>query len=152
MTTKPNLEAAIEQLLELAEQPHHNCDLQSDTSCEAHQYGDGRASEHATLRAATAALKPPHVPPIVALDTLQWSDSSEKGDRSRLLACVQIGRLKLHLEAYEAEETDTSIQEFTGDFGEIADKVYDAIGADGAWETVEIEGRVYVLIATPFGR
>jgi hypothetical protein len=142
------------ELLGLAEQPHRECDLQSDTRCVAVDYGDGNASEHATLRAAAEALKAeapaPAPPPVVPLAALTWRDSSEKADRSRLLTTIQIGPVKLHLEAYLAEESDTSIQEFAGDFGDTADKVYDAIGADGAWETVVIEGREYVLIATPF--
>lgn len=41
--------------------------------------------------------------------------------------------------------------EQTAAAGRCDGRVYAAIGGDGAWETVEINGREYVLIITPHG-
>lgn len=47
--------AVIEGLLELASQPHSNCD--DDEHCEAEGYGDGNREEHAILDMAQKLLE-----------------------------------------------------------------------------------------------
>lgn len=89
-------------------------------------------------------------PPTIALDAIQWRDSSENGDKSRLLGTIRLGDVDLHVEAYESTIDDEGVQQFRGSYGESADEVYAAIGCSGAWYTATIEGREYVLIATPF--
>jgi hypothetical protein len=87
--------------------------------------------------------------PTIPLGAIEWVDSSEPGDRSRLLCIIRIGGQFMHLEAYEAIEDADGTQQFRGSYGEIADEIYHSVGSDGPWYTVEIEGRKYVLIATP---
>lgn len=41
---------AVEAVQDMAEQAHNECDTESDTKCEAEQYGDGNVAEHAALR------------------------------------------------------------------------------------------------------
>ena len=47
---------ALQEVLEMAKQPHRQCDLHQDEVCEAEQYGDGNHEEHATIRETRAAL------------------------------------------------------------------------------------------------
>jgi len=93
----------------------------------------------------------PFFPPNVTLDHLKWVDSSDNDDRSRLLATLQLDDVNFHVEAYEATEGD-GVQQFKGAYGDTPEKVYEAIGCDGPWYTVTIDGREYVLIITPFCR
>lgn len=106
------------------------------------------------------------IPPRISLDDIEWRDSSETRPRTRLLGTIQIGSVLLHLEAFLAEQREEplggeeqfgevqtyEVQSFPGDFGDTAESVYEAVAADGAWQTVEIDGREYVLIATPYNR
>ena len=160
---------SLEWALDVASANHYECDLLSDTQCGAQQYGDGNAGEHAQLREARALLIRVALPPArdpghhteadgpgrevsarVPPESLYWRDSSEDRDGSRLLATLELGGCMMHLEAYLAIDDEDHVQQFPGAFGDTADKVYEAVGCDGAWHTVEINGRSYVLIATPF--
>lgn len=89
--------------------------------------------------------------PEVPLAALDWRDATESIDGTRLLATLEIGPALFHVMAYLAVDDAEGVQQFTGCWGDEADSVYAAIGGDGAWETVEINGREYVLIITPHG-
>lgn len=95
------------------------------------------------------APEPYRRPPEIPLNAIQWRDSSEDDDRSRLLGTIIVAGCYMHLEAYEMIEDEDGVQQFRGSYGESADQVYAAISAEGPWETVEMNGRHYVLIATP---
>lgn len=86
--------------------------------------------------------------PVGALD---FRDATEDNDGTRLLATLQIGSALFHVMAYLAVTDTEGVQQFTGCWGEEADEVSAAIGMHSAWQTVEINGREYVLIITPHG-
>lgn len=54
----------------------------------------------------------------------------------------------MHVEAY-AVERDDDMQIWTTNADELS-AIYAAVGADGGWQTVTINDRDYVLIATPY--
>lgn len=70
------------------------------------------------------------------------------GDGSRLLGTIVINGCDLHLEAL-AVSRDGDMQIWSTDAGELS-ALHDAVGAGGPWQTVTINGREYVLIATPY--
>lgn len=88
--------------------------------------------------------------PRISLDDFEWQDDSEHGDKSRLLGSLQIGaHFRMHVQAYEVTEDQDHVQQYRGSYGEDADQV-NAILGECAWDTIDIEGRAYVLIATPY--
>lgn len=75
------------------------------------------------------------IAPTIPLEALDWEDPGEDG--SQLVTSIRIGHLYMHLEAFEVGTlsiADTIAAHFECDF-----------------QTIEINGRDYVLIATPFG-
>ena len=92
-------------------------------------------------------------PPTIHAGTLQWDECGHESDLSaRLLSHVRIAGLDMHLEAWAVEDDGDGVQQavettMRGDaFGTICDIM------DTDFETVTINGREYVLIATPYGR
>ncbi|HEY1292853.1 MAG TPA: hypothetical protein VGJ60_07240 [Chloroflexota bacterium] len=81
-----------------------------------------------------------------------WEPNDGLADpRSRLLATISINDCPMHLEAWEVRVNEEGIQEPTaieddGDFWNL----YAAVGADGHFQTVEIGGREYILVASPY--
>lgn len=84
--------------------------------------------------------------PSVSIPSDCWTDV--EGDGSRLLATIDVNHCSLHLEAF-AVERDAGIQAWATNVEELS-AIYAASGADGGWQTVPINGREYVLIATPY--
>ena len=83
------------------------------------------------------------------LDELYWCDTSEVGDKSRLLSWITIGGCSMHLEAFESTEDAEGNQVFVGAYAETANMLIGEVEGD-EWDTVTIEGRQYVLIVYPF--
>lgn len=81
----------------------------------------------------------------------QWEECGhEENPRSRLLAGITINGCPMHLEAYEVTESDDrhGLQGFVEQFGDCENAFYEF--TEGAAQTVEIAGRHYVLVATPY--
>lgn len=92
-------------------------------------------------------------PPVVALEALEWIDSSdeERPDQAgtRLLSTVVIGGAWFHVTAYLAVDVEGEGQTYPGSWGADADAIA-ALDPDcGRWSTVTINGREYVLLITP---
>lgn len=91
-------------------------------------------------------------PPTIPLEAIVWNECGEESDpAARMLAHVKIGSLDMHLEAWQIENIDdcqfaTEASMRTGDFNELAGMM------DSTFQTIEIDGRDYVLVATPYGR
>lgn len=69
-------------------------------------------------------------------------------DESRLLAQITVNGLSMHLEAWEVYDTKDGMQcavQHDEDF----ERIFYAVGADAAFQTLTIRGREYVLVATP---
>src|SRR5258705_1748243 len=90
-------------------------------------------------------------PPIEASD-IAWEQTGEEFPASRLIATIVVAGCRMHLEAYAVEENlnEGNEQTFPADYVDVPDKDYEAVGGVGAWHTVTINRREYVLIATPF--
>jgi hypothetical protein len=75
---------------------------------------------------------------------------SDEDPYSRILARIEIGGVSHHMEGYavmyDADEVQMCADpEFTTTFEDVDQALY----GDGAWHTVELFGREYVLIVTP---
>ena len=66
------------------------------------------------------------------------------------MATLVVNGLPLHVEAIEVEIGDGDVQQANDTSDELLALIHDAVGADGHWQTLDIGGRDYVLIATPF--
>jgi hypothetical protein len=61
-----------------------------------------------------------------------------------------VNGLPLHLEALVVSADEHGIQRGSREADEGLAMIHQAVGADGHWQTLEIDGHEYVLIATPF--
>lgn len=61
-----------------------------------------------------------------------------------------VNGLPLHLEAIAVQVGEGGLQEASDQSDESLALVHQAVGSHGHWQTLEIDGRDYVLIATPF--
>jgi hypothetical protein len=68
---------------------------------------------------------------------------------ARLLTVLRVNGCDLHLEAWAVEVDRDGVQRHPQD-DEGLGALHAAIGAGGHFDTVEIAGRAYVLLATPF--
>lgn len=90
--------------------------------------------------------------PTIPLDALQWDDIGEAEDpKARLLAHICIGPLNMHLEAWAITEDGEGIQAVVSESSRTDDFDRMCTMMDCTFQTVEIEGREYFLIATPYG-
>jgi hypothetical protein len=92
--------------------------------------------------------------PHIDAEALDWVNTSwiDGYPEHRFLARVTIAGCDMHLEAHEVhwdEGPGYDTQEFVADGQSLGD-IYQAVSAEGPWETVKINGREYVLIATPY--
>ena len=97
-------------------------------------------------------------PVKISLDRITWSPCGPDDDpKAKLIATLTIGGANHHLEAYQVTEHERArelghapVQEpvpaIANEFLELDETFY----ADGAFETVEIEGRTYCLFMSPF--
>lgn len=86
------------------------------------------------------------------IDSVIWTaDGSEDDKTSRLHATISILGCQMHLKAIAVVSDDDYIQSAADvEFDGMVARVYDAVGGDGPWTEVTIDGRQYVLIATPY--
>jgi hypothetical protein len=87
--------------------------------------------------------------PAIELAAIAWDKIGETDPANRMLAHIRIAGLDMHLEARQVEydgDGNQGIVDFSDD--------YDHLSAmcDCAFTTVEIEGREYLLYATPYGK
>lgn len=88
----------------------------------------------------------------VSIPFAEWEQTGSEGDESSRLLCTgEINRLPLHVEAYAIKDDP--------EYGQtVADATFEyewhgicALNPDGGFCTVEINGREYVIVASPFG-
>lgn len=90
--------------------------------------------------------------PTIPLRDLIWAEIGDEDDlRNRLLAHIKIGPLDMHLEAIEVYDDDDGMVRAKYDgrddnLGSLMDM------EETAFSRLDIDGREYVLYATPFGR
>lgn len=90
--------------------------------------------------------------PSIDASKITWEPAAGEGNpRARLLSHIRVCGLDMHLEAWEVEY-DGDLQNVTEDSGRSDDFLNISGMMDCSFETVEIEGREYFLIATPYGR
>jgi hypothetical protein len=78
-----------------------------------------------------------------------WEDSGPDNDpTARLLAAITLNGCPMHLEAYAVIE-DATGQRFEDEAFIDQENAVLSVLVDGAARTVEINGRDYVLVATP---
>jgi hypothetical protein len=86
---------------------------------------------------------------VGTLPGTRWYD--DRGDGSRLRRIVTINDTFMHLDAIEVQylgddRTQVAVSELdANDFALLCQ-----LGSEGPFETTDIDGRTYVLVATPF--
>jgi hypothetical protein len=95
-------------------------------------------------------MSPANAYPQIDAEALEWKDSSFDSNfpRHRLLAQCSIAGCPMHLEAHEVR-TDNDCQEAVGSGSELLYHLEQISGGDGPWITTTIEGKEYIIIATP---
>lgn len=89
-------------------------------------------------------------PPKIPLEAIVWSESGPTEDpKGRLLGKIEVAGVFLHLEAYEIVYDHDLVQQIKC-WPEETQKLWDALGIEGAWHTIFLEGREYALIASPY--
>jgi len=89
-------------------------------------------------------------PPTINFEDLQWKNAGPNEDDSRMLTRINIGPQAMHLEAWQVEADKEGIDRgvaFPDDF----ELIYRGLMTEGVWETLEINGKRYVLFAHPYG-
>jgi hypothetical protein len=84
----------------------------------------------------------------VAIPASAWQ--AVAADLSRLKTTLVVNGVPLHLDAIEVEVGEDGVQHASEEVDESVALIHSAVGADGHFGTLEIGGREYVLIATPF--
>jgi hypothetical protein len=76
-----------------------------------------------------------------------WRDS--RGDATKLHCVISVSGAMMHLEAIQVHYTGDEQQTVNPDLAD--DFTYLSLyGSDGPFDTTEINGKSYVLVATPF--
>lgn len=97
--------------------------------------------------------------PEYRLAVPKWDEQGEDEDpKARLLTTVVlvdqfgVGGVHLHLEAVQVHVVgDLQVPvEASGYSEEALTNLHLAVDADGHWDTLEVDGREYVVFATPF--
>jgi hypothetical protein len=82
----------------------------------------------------------------ISIPRSAWTDAY--GDGTTLLTTIGVGGCNLHLEAIAVEWTGGVQRASTRDSDLGVWRA--ATGAGGPWETLDIDGQEYVLVATPY--
>jgi hypothetical protein len=83
----------------------------------------------------------------ILIPTGMWRD--DRGDRSKLHCIISISGTMLHLEAIQVQVVDEVQQPVNPELAD--DFMYLSLyGNEGMFDTTEIDGKSYVLAATPF--
>jgi hypothetical protein len=95
-----------------------------------------------------------HNPLMIEGDTIDWRPVGEGMDadnpRCRLKANLEIGQVSMHLEALQVDEDRSRILGINPEIDHMICGIYATTGADKPFETIVIEGKHYVLLATPY--
>lgn len=76
-----------------------------------------------------------------------WRDS--RGNETKLNAVISISGTMMHLEAIQVHQVNDVQEAVNPEFAD--DLTYIGLfGNEGTFETTEINGKTYVLVATPF--
>lgn len=86
--------------------------------------------------------------PTIPLAHIHWEAIDGADARHRLLAVIQIGPLNMHLEAWQID-ADLDVQG-TIERSDAFDQIGTVMECD-RFVTLEIDGREYFIIATPYG-
>lgn len=88
----------------------------------------------------------------IDLSALHWKDVSGEDSKpdSRLLTTLSFCGVLHHLEAFAIEERDGLQLTIDGCWDDTLGDYYQAAGANGPFATVEMRGRRYVLVMTPY--
>jgi hypothetical protein len=83
---------------------------------------------------------------------LEVEDSEWTKDSGRFIASINIAGVPMHLEAFPVGyDEELHMQTWPEEWEELLGAIYNAVGADGGWETTTVCGvEECVLIATPF--
>lgn len=90
--------------------------------------------------------------PSLSLDSFTWEPTgSDENPQSRLLSTLYISGYPLHVEAYEVRR-DEQVGQTTADkmFEDDLNHYYAATCLEGRFDTIMINGREYIIVATPF--
>ena len=90
--------------------------------------------------------------PRIPLEALKWNPCGPDDDPDcRLLAHINIAGLDMHLEAWEIDQDDHDFQSVREETMRSDD--FDTLASimDCRFETITIDEREYVLVATPYG-
>lgn len=91
-------------------------------------------------------------PPAIAGAAIIWTECGDESDPSaRLLAHIRIAGLDMHLEAWAVTTDADGMQQATEETRRAEEFDQLCTMMDTTFETVEIRGRQYILIATPYG-
>lgn len=89
--------------------------------------------------------------PGIRLEDLRWKDDGpEESPKSRLLSTFHIGGNGMHLDAIEVHAPNLLQEAVDESHEDDLSYLYAGAGMTGNMETVEIDGRSYVLFAYPF--
>lgn len=91
-------------------------------------------------------------PPTMPIGLIHWDEIGEEPDlKARLLGHIRIGNLDMHLEAWAVTRDAEGIQTADPATQRIDD--FDALCnmMDTSFQTIDIDGRGYILVATPYG-
>lgn len=82
---------------------------------------------------------------IPRIDEVKWQEVGHCSDTAEiLLAEIIILGCSMHLHAYAITERDPD------EYAESGNAIHDAVGDGEPWTEVTINGRAYVLVATPY--
>lgn len=80
-----------------------------------------------------------------------WSENPGIADgRNCLYATLIVNGLHMHLEAWEVHDDEGIQRAIAEEYEDSLGLLHEAISADGHFDTREIAGRTYVLVAFPF--
>lgn len=95
-------------------------------------------------------------PPSIPLEVIQWQEvGGDEVPACRLLAHIRIAGLDMHLEAWEIERDAEGLAGMVNvkpETGRQDDFDTLCLMFGCAFDTTNINGREYVLLATPYGR
>jgi hypothetical protein len=88
--------------------------------------------------------------PDLPAGEIQWTDATcdDTHPGHKLVASISIAGCPMCLEAHEVLYTEHGMQEFRALEDDLV-AIHEATSMDGPWQTVRIQDREYVLIATP---
>jgi hypothetical protein len=81
-----------------------------------------------------------------------WEEASgdDEDPRGRLLCMVWVNSVPCHLEAWAVHYDETPMEVQQADIRpDDLDDLFRAVGGDGPFQTLQIQGRDYILVMTP---